>query len=48
VDVLADGSISRVAAQRSEIRGIFATGGGPALLDRLQKKTAELAGGQLP
>jgi phospholipid transport system substrate-binding protein len=48
VDVLADGSISRVAAQRSEIRAVLATGGGLALLDRLQKKTAEMSGGQLP
>ncbi len=48
VDVLADGSISRVAAQRSEIRSVLKNGGGPALLDRLQKKTAEMSGGQLP
>jgi phospholipid transport system substrate-binding protein len=49
VDVLADGSISRVAVQRSEMRGPLASGGGPALLDRLQKKTAEMSGGgQLP
>jgi hypothetical protein len=37
-----------VAAQRSEIRAVLATGGGLALLDRLQKKTAEMSGGQLP
>jgi phospholipid transport system substrate-binding protein len=47
VDVLADGSISRVAVQRSEIRSVLATGGGPALLASLQKKVAELSGGQL-
>lgn len=47
VDVLADGSISRVATQRSEIRSVFATGGGPALLNRLQTKIAELSGGQV-
>ena len=46
VDVLADGSISRVAVQRSEMRTPIANGGGPALLDRLQKKTAEMSGGQ--
>ena len=46
VDVLADGSVSRVAAQRSEVRSVFASGGGPALLARLQSKTAELSGGQ--
>jgi len=48
VDVLADGSISRVAVQRSEIRAVLANGGGPALLERLQKKTTEMSGGQLP
>jgi phospholipid transport system substrate-binding protein len=46
VDVLADGSISRVAVQRSEMRAPLANGDGPALLDRLQKKTAEMSGGQ--
>jgi len=46
VDVLADGSISRVAVQRSEMRTPLTNGGGPALLDRLQKKTAEMSGGQ--
>jgi phospholipid transport system substrate-binding protein len=48
VDVLADGSISRVAVQRSEIRSVLANGGGPALLSRLQTKTAEMSGGRLP
>ena len=48
VDVLADGSISRVAVQRSEIRAVLARGGAPALLDRLRKKTAEMSGGQVP
>jgi phospholipid transport system substrate-binding protein len=47
VDVLADGSISRVAVQRSEMRSPLANGGVPALLDRLQKKTADMSGGQL-
>jgi len=47
VDVLADGSISRVATQRSEMRAVLANGGGPALLERLQKKAAEISGGQL-
>jgi phospholipid transport system substrate-binding protein len=46
VDVLADGSISRVAVQRSEMRTPLTNGGGHALLDRLQKKTAEMSGGQ--
>ncbi len=48
VDVLADGSISRVAVQRSEMRSLIAQGGAPALLNRLQQKTADLSGGQLP
>jgi len=45
VDVLADGSISRVAAQRSEIRSVLSDGGGPGLLVSLRRKTAELSGG---
>ena len=47
VDVLADGSISRVAAQRSEIRSVLADGGGTGLLVSLRRKTAELSGGIL-
>jgi phospholipid transport system substrate-binding protein len=47
VDVLADGSISRVAAQRSEIRSVLSDGGGLALLVSLRRKTAELSGGIL-
>jgi phospholipid transport system substrate-binding protein len=44
VDVLAEGSISRVAAQRSEVRSVLADGGGAALLVSLRRKTAELSG----
>jgi phospholipid transport system substrate-binding protein len=47
VDVLAEGSISRVAAQRSEIRSVLSDGGGPGLLISLRRKTAELSGGIL-
>jgi phospholipid transport system substrate-binding protein len=47
VDVLADGSISRVAAQRAEIRSVLADGGGTGLLVSLRRKTAELSGGIL-
>ena len=47
VDVLADGSVSRVAAQRSEIRSVLADGGGSGLLVSLRRKTAELSGGIL-
>jgi phospholipid transport system substrate-binding protein len=47
VDVLAEGSVSRVAAQRSEIRSVLSDGGGPGLLVSLHRKTAELSGGIL-
>ena len=47
VDVLAEGSISRVAAQRSETRSVLSDGGGPGLLVSLRRKTAELSGGIL-
>ena len=47
VDVLAEGSVSRVAAQRSEIRSVLSDGGGPGLLVSLRQKTSELSGGIL-
>jgi phospholipid transport system substrate-binding protein len=47
VDVLAEGSISRVAAQRSEMRTVLAGSGGAGLLISLRQKTAELSGGIL-
>ena len=47
VDVLAEGSISRVASQRSEMRSLLADGGGSGLLVSLRQKTAELSGGNL-
>ncbi len=47
VDVLADGSISRVAVQRSDFRSLLASGGGDALLASLQRKTSDLSGGAL-
>jgi phospholipid transport system substrate-binding protein len=47
VDVLADGAVSRVAAQRSEVRSVLADGGGPGLIVSLRRKTAELSGGIL-
>ena len=46
VDVLVDGAISRVAAQRSEMRSMLADSGG-ALLFGLRQKTADLSGGIL-
>ncbi|MBS0561067.1 MAG: ABC transporter substrate-binding protein [Proteobacteria bacterium] len=47
VDVLADGSISRVATQRSDFRSLLARGGGDALIASLQRKAADLSGGAL-
>jgi phospholipid transport system substrate-binding protein len=45
VDVLLDGSISRVAVQRSDFRSLFASGGAPALAESLQQKVARLEAG---
>jgi phospholipid transport system substrate-binding protein len=47
VDVLADGSISRVAVQRSDFRGVLASGGGDALVATLHHKVSDLSGGAL-
>jgi phospholipid transport system substrate-binding protein len=43
VDVLTDGSISRVAVQRSDFRELLASGGVPALTGGLGRKIAALA-----
>ena len=45
VDVLLDGTISRVAVQRSDFRAPLAKGGAEALMDSLRRKTADLSGG---
>jgi len=45
VDVLAAGSISRVAVQRSDFRHLLASGGGNALVASLQRKISDLSGG---
>jgi phospholipid transport system substrate-binding protein len=45
VDVLADGSISRVALQRSDFSALFNKGGAPALEANLQEKTNALSRG---
>jgi len=45
VDVLVDGSISRVAVQRSDFRSLVSSGGTAALLTSLRRKTADLQGG---
>jgi phospholipid transport system substrate-binding protein len=47
VDVLADGSISRVAVQRSDFRRLVSRGGAQALIESLNHKTADLSGGAL-
>lgn len=48
VDVLADGTISRVAVQRSDFRGLLGRDGNtPALLDSLRRKIADLSAGAL-
>lgn len=43
VDVLADGSISRVAVQRSDFRRVLARGGAQALAESLRLKSADLS-----
>ncbi len=45
IDVLADGTISRVAVQRSDWTSLLASGGAPALLATLQKKAEALSQG---
>jgi phospholipid transport system substrate-binding protein len=45
VDVLADGSISRVAVQRSDFRHLLARGGPQALAESLRNKSANLSEG---
>ena len=47
VDVLADGSISRVAVQRSDFRRLVTRGGAQALIESLNQKSSDLSGGAL-
>lgn len=47
VDVLLEGSISRVAVQRSDFRKILASGDADALIASLRRKTADLSDGAL-
>ena len=47
VDVLLEGSISRVAVQRSDFRTLVGSGDGSALIASLQKKITDLSGGAL-
>ena len=44
VDVLADGSVSRVAVQRSDFRRLLTRGGAEALAESLRTKSATLEG----
>lgn len=45
VDVLVDGSISRVAVQRSDFRSLLAHGGAPKLIASLERKVTNLQSG---
>ena len=47
VDVLAEGAVSRVAVQRSDFRGLLASGGVAALIGSLERKIADLTDGAL-
>lgn len=47
VDVLMDGTISKVAVQRSDFRSLLTNGGAPALIASLERKAADLSGGAL-
>jgi phospholipid transport system substrate-binding protein len=45
VDVLADGSVSQVAVERSDFRRLLNRGGAQALADSLSRKSADLSDG---
>jgi phospholipid transport system substrate-binding protein len=47
VDVLLNGSISRVAVQRSDFRALLASGNANALIDSLRQKVVALSGGAM-
>ncbi len=47
VDVLLDGTISRVAVQRSDFRALLASGSPTPLIDSLKRKVADLSGGTM-
>lgn len=46
VDILAEGTISRVAVMRSDFRRVLASGGGAGLVAQLREKTAALMASQ--
>lgn len=47
VDVLLEGTISRVAVQRSDFRSLLEGGSAQPLIDSLERKVADLSGGTL-
>jgi phospholipid transport system substrate-binding protein len=47
VDVLLDGTISRVAVQRSDFRSLLASGDPNPLINSLRQKVADLSGGAM-
>lgn len=47
VDILAEGTISRVAVMRSDFRQVLAQGGAPALVTRLREKNEALGAGKI-
>ena len=47
VDVLLNGSISRVAVQRSDFRSLLASGSATPLIDSLRRKVTDLSGGTM-
>ena len=47
VDVLLDGTISRVAVQRSDFRSLLASGNASRLIDSLRQKVSSLSGGTM-
>jgi phospholipid transport system substrate-binding protein len=47
VDVLLNGSISRVAVQRSDFRSLLASGSATPLIASLRQKVTDLSGGAM-
>jgi phospholipid transport system substrate-binding protein len=47
IDVLQQGTISQAAVQRSDFRGLLASGNAAALIDSLRKKVDTLSGGSI-
>jgi phospholipid transport system substrate-binding protein len=47
VDILLDGSISRVAVQRSDFRSLLRPGDASALIESLQRKVDQLSAGTM-